>query len=196
MAIDAWLTGGLTALLAEARQGLGASAARARARRAGGVTIYPLTLAGRLVFDAAILLMAGLAALVLYHGDDWRVAALLAAFVALCVFAYPGDVVVDPAVGVRTRRWYTQPIVIGWHDVAELKTGDQLGQSTVVSVSGRTIVHTSLHADREGFCRDVRRYGPPSGAGAPRRPSRQLWPRRSLQSSSDDWRTFQSRSPD
>jgi len=157
--LGGFLSAALTALLAEiTRQSLTASATRARARRAGRITIYRLTFAGRLVIDAAILLMAGLAALVVYHGEDWRIAAMLGGFAALCVFAYPGDVVVDPGAGVRTRRWYGRAVQIAWYDVAELKGADQLGQLTLVSVTGQQIVHTSLHSDGPGFRRDIETY--------------------------------------
>ena len=157
--VAGFLSAALTALLSEfTRQWLTASANRARARHSGGTTIYRLTLAGRLIIDAAILLMAGLAALVLYHGEDWRIALLLGGFVALCVFAYPGDVIVEASTGVRTRRWYGAAVKIAWRDVADLKGSDQLGQVTLVSVSGRRIVHTSLHADGPGFRREIQRH--------------------------------------
>ena len=149
----------MTAFVGEiARQTLMASSARARARRSGRTTVYRLTRMGRFVFGAAILLMSTLAGLVLYHGEDWRIAALLGGFVALCVFAYPGDVIVDPATGVRTRRWYGATVRIAWHEVADLRLQDQVGQTTVVSVGGRQIVHTSMHVDRAGFRRAVTCY--------------------------------------
>jgi hypothetical protein len=155
MAIAGFVAAGMTAIAGEvARQSLTTSAARARARRAGGATVYRVTLAGRFVFDAAIVIMAGLAALVVYHGEDWRIAALLGGFVMLCVFAYPGAIVVD-ATGVRTRRWYGRPVRIAWPEVAELTQQDRVGQTTLVSYSGRSIVHTSLHADGAGFRREV-----------------------------------------
>ena len=149
----------ITALAGEfARRTLMASAAHARARRVGGATIYRVTLIGRLIFNTAVLVMGSLAGLVLYDGDDWRIAALLGAFVALCLFAYPGAIVVEPSRGVQTRRWYGRPLVIAWHDVAELRAMDQVGQCVVVSHSGRQIVHTSLHADDPGFRREVTYY--------------------------------------
>jgi hypothetical protein len=152
------LAAALTAILSEGvRQALTASARCTRARRAGAATIYRVTPAGRFVFDAAIVIMGGLACLVVYHGDDWRIAALLGGFTLLCVLAYPGDVVIDPATGIRTRRWYGRPVAIAWHEVADVRSVDQIGQTTVVGVSGRKIVHTSLHADGAGFCRDVAR---------------------------------------
>ncbi len=159
MASNAFMAAAVTAVLGEAaRQALSASAAHSRAKRSAGVTIYRLTLPGRLVIDAAILIMGGLAVIVLAHGDSPWIAAMLGAFVALCVLAYPGDVIVDPAFGIRTRRWYGRAVAIAWQDVAELKNQDQVGQTTVISFSGRHIVHTSLHADGAGFRREVRRY--------------------------------------
>ena len=153
------LTAVITAFVGEfARQTLMASAARARARRVEGATDYRVTLIGRLIFGAAILLMGSLAAIVIYHGEDRRIAALLAGFVLLCLFGYPGDIVVDPARGVRTQRWYGRPTVIAWHEVADLRAMDRVGQSVVVSHSGRQIVHSSLHADDPGFRREVRYY--------------------------------------
>jgi hypothetical protein len=161
------LTGALTALLSEAvRQWLTASARRTRARRSAGVTIHPVTLAGRLIFDAAILIMGGLAVLVVYHREDWRIAALVGAFALLCLFAYPGPIVVDPRAGVRMRRWYGRTVEIVWRDVVELRGIDPLGQSTLISRSGRKIVHTSLHADGDGFCREVRAHAPLTRAPA------------------------------
>lgn len=159
MSVSGVLTGAATVLVAEVvRQVLTVSAARSRARRTAGLTIYPLTLAGRLVFDAAILIMGGLAAIVLYAGDDWRIAALLGGFTLLCVFAYPGDVVVDAAFGVRTRRWYGRAVAMAWHDVAELRRADGIGQTTLIATGGRKIVHTSFHADGPGFSAEVQRY--------------------------------------
>jgi len=149
----------MTALVGEiARRTLMASSARARSRRVAGATVYRVTLVGRLIFNAAILLMGTLAAIVIYHGDDWRIAALLGAFVMLCVLAYPGDIVIEPARGVRTRRWYGRPVAIAWDEVAELRAMDQVGQCVVVSHSGRQIVHTGLHADDAGFRREVTYY--------------------------------------
>jgi hypothetical protein len=149
----------MTALVGElARRTLMASAARARARRVAGATLYRVTLIGHLIFTAAILVMGSLAAFVLYDGDDWRIAALLGGFVALCLFAYPGAIVVEPSRGVRTRRWYGHPVCIAWHDVAELRPMDQVGQVVVISHSGRQIIHTSLHADDPGFRREVTYY--------------------------------------
>ena len=159
MVSTGFVAAALTAVCGEvARQALAASAAHTRATRASGVTVYRLTIPGRVIIDAAILMMATLAALVLYHGEDWRIAAMLGAFVALCVFAYPGAVIVDAGTGIRTRRWYGGTVRIAWHDVAELKRQDQVGQTTVVGHSGRQIVHTSLHADRDGFRGEVERY--------------------------------------
>jgi hypothetical protein len=156
-----FLTAAVTALVAElARQILAASAGRARARRAGAAAIYRLTIAGRLVIDAAILLMGGLAYLVVANGEDWRIAALLGGFTALCVFAYPGAIVVDPVQGLQSKRWYSRPVEMAWIEVSEMRCADLVGQTTIASSNGRTIVHTSLHADSAGFRRDVLRYAP------------------------------------
>jgi len=170
MSMAGALTGAVTVLLAEiVRQVSTLTAARARARRSGDLTIYALTPAGRLVFGAAILIMGGLAALVIYHGEARPIAALLAGFTLLCVLAYPGAIVVDPAFGVRTRRWYGRPGAIAWYELAKLHRAEGIGQTTIVSTDGRKIVHTSLHADSAGFCAQVARCAP---HGAPHQPGR------------------------
>jgi hypothetical protein len=159
MANGTFVAAALTAFAGEiARQVLTAWAARTRARRSTGITTYQVTLVGRFIIDAAIVIMGGLAVVVLYNGDSAWIAAMMGGFTALCVFAYPGPIVVDPASGLRTRRWYGAAVRIAWHEVAELKNQDQVGQTTVISVSGRQIVHTSLHADSAGFRHDVQRY--------------------------------------
>jgi hypothetical protein len=156
MASSALLPAAITAFVGEiARQVLMASAARARARRQGATAVYRVTLVGRLVFDAAILVLGGLAAIVIYQGDDWRIAALLGGFAMLCVFGYPGPVVLDSR-GLQTRRWYGRPVRIEWHDVADMRVQTEVGQTTVVSRDGHFIVHTSLHADSLGFRAEVR----------------------------------------
>ncbi len=149
----------ITAVLGEiVRRLIMSSAARARARRLAGSTVFRITIAGRAIFLAAIAILGGLTIVLLTQGDDWRVALLLAPFFFLCLLGYPGCIVIDPAAGVTTCRWYGRPTEIRWYDVKQLIGPDQLGQSILMSAGGQKIVHTSFHVDGAAFRREVERH--------------------------------------
>lgn len=139
------------------RQLLFGSAARARARRAAGIRIYDVTLAGRLLFAAAVLIFAGLIAIIVIDGDDWRITLLLWPFLLLCVFALPGPIRVD-ATGLDTRRWYGPHTRIPWREVIDVRGPDGLGQVIVIGANGQKIVHIGLHAGAQAFYHDVMTY--------------------------------------
>src|SRR5262249_47292440 len=117
---------------------------------------YGLTIAGRLIFAGAIVILGGLIVIVLVRGDDWRITLLLAPFLLLCVFGLPGSIRVD-AVGVSTRRWDGRPTRIAWREVIDVGGPDAAGQVIVTGANGQKIVHTGLHAGAAGFYRDVMR---------------------------------------
>jgi hypothetical protein len=153
------IAAGLTVVLGESlRQLLFSSAARARARRTAGSTIYDVTLAGRLIFTAAIVIIGGLIVAVLVDGDDWRITLLLAPFLVLCLAGIPGSIRVDPANGVSTRRWYGRTRRIAWREVIDVRGPDGIGQVIVSGANGQKIVHTGLHAGAAAFRRQVLQY--------------------------------------
>lgn len=147
-------------------QALIALAGRARAKTAGGQTIYDVIWTGKLIFFAAIVILGGLPVALLLRGDDWTVVALLLPFFLLAVLGLPGPIVVDPAAGVSTRRWYGRAKRIAWNEVARLNWSKELQQTVVVSTQGHKIVHTAFHADRDGFRQQVSTF---AASGTPSR---------------------------
>src|SRR5260370_39386319 len=94
----------ITAVLGEiVRRLIMSSAARARARRLAGSTVFRIPIAGRAIFLAAIAILRGLTLVLLTPGDDRRVAPLLAPLFLLCLLRHPACTVIHPAAG-RTRR--------------------------------------------------------------------------------------------
>jgi hypothetical protein len=132
-----------------------AIAGRARATLKHGRSVYGVILPGKIVFAAAILILGGLPIVVLLRGDDWRIIVLLLPLFLLCILALPGPIVVDPAAGISTRRWYGRAKRIKWDEIERMDWTTEMQQTVVIGTRGQKIIHTGFHSSHDDFLQQI-----------------------------------------